>query len=1306
MHRFTREDLKNALDIVKGKEEIKKDEAPKQAGKTTAATIQENKGNALESKGLHQKAIACYREHLDIAEKVGDKDGVGRAHSNMGNCYKKIGKYQNAIECYRKHLEIAEELQDKCGVRRASANLGNAYDSIGEYQKAIDCHLKDLEIAEELEDKGGVGRAHANLGIAYRTIGQYQKAIECHCKDMEIAEELLDKAGVGRALGNLGIAYHGIGQYQKAIEYHSKYLKIAEQLGNNGRVGRAHANLGHTYNSIGQYEKAIECHCKHLEITEKLGDKGGVGRAHENLGSAYDNNGQYQKAIESYRKCLGIAEDLEDKARVGRSYSKMGCVFHRIGHYQKAIECHGKHLKIVEKYGTKREVGRGHLNLGNAYNNIGQYHTSIECHRKHLEIAQELKDKRGVGRAHGNLGNAYHNIGQYQKAIECHRKDLQIAEELEDRGGVGRANLNLGNAYSNVGRYQEAIELHRKHLDIAVELGDKAGVGKSYANMGNIYDSIGQYTKAIECHRKDFKIAEELGDRAGVGRAHANLGNAYHNIGQYQKAIECHRKHLQISRELGNKGGAGSAFANLGNAYDSIGQYQTAIEFHKKHFDMAEEQGNESGVGRACANLGISYYRLAQYQKSIECQLKALDIAEKQGNKGAVKIAHTNMGFAYHSLKQYQKAIVCGHVSLQIAKEIGDIRGEAKAQFMLGLCHQTFDDCLASSFFAKSILCFHSIRRSGIYDDPFNTTLSNLSNLMHKSLFVSLLNLNQMKAALLLSDGGKAKALFDLTRRCADVVLDLDLEDNYTLPIQQISENPSSKTAEALLNVTLSKVVNLSVQDGSIISYTFDRQDNLHAWVVSGKGVFHKVWQTMNVMSTKTYLKTINGGLRDNVVQDLPKNISFQPNAFTSLAGIKDKIVVLADIGENDNCKNNVARDLDKRVENLTGINNSRKMTKSDPNILFVKSLMERYNLDSSANTQCSFYDNLRENCEENGNDKEKFLGWCSLEMPNAAQSRARKETSHRDDSPEQITSIHIDSSMDTYLKKQYSIYISPIEEYLVGSKILVSPEGSLFKVPFCALLNSKNEHLCEKYSLQFTPGLYVLNSCLSKPLPKIGPALFVGNPTVGEVEFNGNVGSPSALPQATVEAKECSKFFNAEPLLEQKATKENVLNGMKDASIIHIAAHGHMDDADIFLAPSEGAPKPPSEEHYLLTAKDVVECTLVARLVVLSCCHSGRGQISAEGVVGIARSFLGAGARSVLVTLWKIPEEETKEFMKAFYDKVVRGVSVCVALQETMIELKEKFSFRAWAAYQIVGEDIVLSKDEIEEIRRLSSMR
>ena len=638
---------------------------------------------------------------------------------------------------------------------------------------------------------------------------------------------------------------------------------------------------------------------------------------------------------------------------------------------------------------------------------------------------------------------------------------------------------------------------------------------------------------------------------------------------------------------------------------------------------------------------------------------------------------------------------------------------------MLGLCHQKDNDCLASLFFAKSILSFHRIRSSVINEDQFNITLSNLSNGAHKSLFVSLLNLKQLKAALLISDGGKAKALFDLTRRYVDLVLDSDQEDNYTIPIQAISENPSSKTVESLLDVTLSNVINLTVKDGSIIFYSFDPQDNLHAWVVTKKGVFHKEWKTMNGMSAEIFLKAINNGLLDCLAKNMSKNVNIIPsNRSTSDTDIEDTFVNVSVIG-------NFAKNLDKRVENLTRRNNSREMPKCDPNVLDVKYLKERYHLDSSTNSQCGIHDSFHGNCEEFHNEVEKTLGWYSLEKPNTIKSKKGKERSslgdslkqslsrnketdhrHREDPPKQNTLIQVDTNINNYLKKQYSVYISPIEEYLVGSKILIVPEGSLFNLPFCVLFNSKNEHLCEKYSLQFTPALHVLNASLSKSLPNVGPALFVGNPTVGAVEFNGNVVSPSLLPKATVEAKECSKFFNSTPLLEQKATKGNVLNGMKDASIIHIAAHGLIDDADIFLAPNEGAPKPPSEEHYLLSAKDVVECTLAARLVVLSCCHSGRGQISAEGVVGIARSFLGAGARSVLVTLWRIPDEQTKVFMKAFYDKVIQGVSVCVALQEIMVELKGKFSFTAWAPFQIVGEDIALSLDEIEEIRRLSSIR
>ena len=70
---------------------------------------------------------------------------------------------------------------------------------------------------------------------------------------------------------------------------------------------------------------------------------------------------------------------------------------------------------------------------------------------------------------------------------------------------------------------------------------------------------------------------------------------------------------------------------------------------------------------------------------------------------------------------------------------------------------------------------------------------------------------------------------------------------------------------------------------------------------------------------------------------------------------------------------------------------------------------------------------------------------------------------------------------------------------------------------------------------------------------------------------------------------------------------------------------------------------------------------------MVLSCCHSHSGQIRAEGVVGIARAFLGSGVRSVLVVLWAIEDSATEQLMSRFYELLVRGENASESLHQAM---------------------------------------
>lgn len=183
-------------------------------------------------------------------------------------------------------------------------------------------------------------------------------------------------------------------------------------------------------------------------------------------------------------------------------------------------------------------------------------------------------------------------------------------------------------------------------------------------------------------------------------------------------------------------------------------------------------------------------------------------------------------------------------------------------------------------------------------------------------------------------------------------------------------------------------------------------------------------------------------------------------------------------------------------------------------------------------------------------------------------------------------------------------------------------------------------------------------------------------------------------------------RILNIAPLTGEMATKDEVLKRLSSVALVHIAAHGKMETGEIILAPNNVREDPqPQEKDYLMTAEDVLEAGLRARLVVLSCCYSGRGEVMAEGVVGIARAFLGAGARSVVVTLWAIDDEGTLEFMSFFYDALVQGKKASEALNQAMKCMRETKNFKEvkyWAPFTLVGDDVSLDFEEIQMLNQL----
>ena len=282
-------------------------------------------------------------------------------------------------------------------------------------------------------------------------------------------------------------------------------------------------------------------------------------------------------------------------------------------------------------------------------------------------------------------------------------------------------------------------------------------------------------------------------------------------------------------------------------------------------------------------------------------------------------------------------------------------------------------------------------------------------------------------------------------------------------------------------------------------------------------------------------------------------------------------------------------------------------------------------------------------------------------------------------------------------LKVLYDIFIAPFSHSIEGDELVIVPDRSSFLVPYAALMDQNSRYLSETLRIRLIPSLTTLRLLAECPEGRHSSsgALLVGNPWVETVRIKGCRPFPQ-LPGAEEEVKMIGQILNIEPLTGKNATKDRVLSGLNSVSLVHIAAHGRTETGEIILSPNfSSSAKRPKEKDFLLTMADVLDAKVHAKLVVLSCCNSGRGKIKVEGVVGIARAFLGAGARSVIATLWAIDDEATLAFMRHFYDHLVAGQSASKSLHRAMKRMRESEKFNAvkhWAPFVLIGDDVTLN--------------
>lgn len=887
------------------------------------------------------------------------------------------------------------------------------------------------------------------------------------------------------------------------------------------------------------------------------------------------------------------------------------------------------------------------------------------------------------------------NTHRYVFAIDFYEEFLRLLSLLSANSELSSFTKNELSAYTS--SMTDKLEMTRRHLqgdhaqETPSEQQSRSKTSHSrweeseaaneqrreiafFVVLGSTFYSLSRYRTSIWYYEKAAEKIKATGDKLEEQRIYTRLAVALNAVNQFDKALSLQLEALQLSREIGDLKGELECYNNLGSLYNGLGQYDLAVDYYSKGLDVNDrmaaamahnnlgnvyltssqylksidhykeslrirsEIGDTQGMSITYNNFSCVFYALGQHETAIACQEKAAEISERNGAKKQVAVSSSNLGGVYQALGKHQLSLDNHYKGLKIRREMGDSEGECRSYKEMSFVYDALGQL-------RDSLTYHE-----------------------KALNLERAIMNKEK---------KIKTLSPHDHWIAYQERGLEI-------IEEIGEREGERLI--LFKTCLCHFSRLEVHKASdhlvegIKNYEtirIDLEDDKKMSVDEQSVPLYKTLALM-LISFEHYtdaLLTLEQGRARALVDLVLRKYAIQQVATTNFA-------------------------------NLSGLTSFFATQKK--NFLFLATVADCFCLwfiDKLGNLCFKSYFVTKEIWHDSLLNYFRSSGYRTIARPEIETEYTEWETpsSRRREnlraSAEIVELLAYPSEEDERRSVPFlhQVIFGLAEELPDDEEIIVVPEGPMFQVPFEALQSAKGSYLVEKVRIRVIPSLTtlkILNESAADYHSKVG-ALLVGDPCVTNLKSIHLL----PLPFARKEVEMIGELLGVQEscLTGSKATKREVLRRISGVSLVHIAAHASAERGEIALAGDEFS----AEEDWLLSMKDVANVGLEAKLVVLSTCHSGRGTfMTGEGVVGIARAFLGSGARAVVMSLWAIDDEATLLFMNSFYKCLfVHKMSASRALRQSMKEMRDSTQYsdvKYWAPFVLYGEDVTLDLNEI----------
>lgn len=909
---------------------------------------------------------------------------------------------------------------------------------------------------------------------------------------------------------------------------------------------------------------------------------------------------------------------------------------------------------------------------------------AIDKLQQALSIWRELGDSYWEATGLNGLGSTYRNLSRYEEAVQYYEQALVIFRKVKDRAGEGLALNNLGGVYYRLERNDEAIDCLEQAITIHREVKDRANEGSALNTLGIAHYGLSHYEKAIEYHEQALAISREVRDRNNEGRALNSLGIAYRHLGRYEKAVEYHEQVLAINREMNDRAGEGITLNNLSGDYSNLDQYEKAIEYMEQALVIYREMKNRDFEGTALSNLGYFYQNIGRNEKAIEYLEQSLAINRELKQRAGEGIGLHNLGEAYYSLGRYEKAVECFEQALAISRELNDQDGESYILFSVARAERARDNLSAArEYIEESLKITESLRSDLVSPESRASFLANVlsSYQLYTDILMSLHRAEPMKGfdtlAVEVSERQRARSLLDmLTESHADVRqgVDATLIERERALAKQLDEKAQELEEDAEQSPALKQEVSQLETDLERAQAAIRNANPRYTALVQPQPLKLKEIQLQLDQDTLlleyalgedcSYLWAIT---RDSLTSyELPKAEIIDESA----RGVVELLTA-----RSTNKRGESAPQKQKRISEAEAklpaaaqelsdailapvtvqLGNKRLVIVADGALQYIPFAMlpePEFRVSSSeSRAQHAKVQNSISKIETK-NSKPLIVNHEVISLPSASVlAIQRAELAGRQIAPKMLAVI-----ADPVFDRSDSRFTTPAIKNGDKTQPQTITDDDARSI----------EHLVENSG---------------------------GNPGVTTLRF--------IIPRLPFTRQEANQLMALTPkgssfsAIDFQASRATALDpSLSQYRYVHIATHGWLDSerpglsALVFsMVDAQGKP-----QNGFLRANDIYNLKLPAELVVLSACQTGLGkEIRGEGLVGLTRGFMYAGAARVVVSLWNVNDKATSDLMTKFYEKMLKhGDRPAAALRAAQVEMWTQKQWQSpyyWAAFIMQGE-------------------